>query len=284
MNYRHAYHAGNFADVVKHWVVSRILQHLKLKDAAFFCLDTHAGAGSYDLTHEEPGRTGEWRSGIGRLLAATPPAETASLLATYLEVVRALQPAGAKQLTAYPGSPELMLRLMRRRDMLSLCELHPDDARLLQRRYQDEPRVRVNAGDGWKALLAQVPPAQRRGLVLIDPPFERPDEFETMADRLLAAHRRWDKGCYVLWYPGKDSSKVRVFHNRLSTSGIRKVLQMGLHVDDGSTAPGLSACGLIVVNPPWTFEQEARSVLPFLAETLAQSTNAGWNCCWLVPE
>src|SRR5262249_49983279 len=222
MNYRHAFHAGNFADVFKHAVLVRILVHLREKPAAFRVIDTHAGSGVYDLGGTEAGKTLEWRDGIERLRCAKLNDAVAALLASSLDAVAALNPGSA--LTAYPGSPKLVQSLIRKQDRLIACELEPEAAAALKLALRRDPRAKAIAIDGWTALTAYVPPKERRGLVLIDPPFEQPNEFSSLAQGLTAAHRKWPTGLYLLWYPIKDQAEVATFIRTLSRSGIGKML------------------------------------------------------------
>ena len=289
MNYRHAYHAGNFADVVKHAVLCRILVHLRDKPAPFRIIDTHAGAGVYDLAGLEAGKTGEWRRGIGRLLGedavpilAALPAEARSLLAPYLDAVAALNPSG--RLSRYPGSPALALTLLRRQDRLIACELVPNAAAALARRLHGDPRAKALAIDGWTALAAYVPPVERRGVVLIDPPFEQPDEFSRLSQGLSAAHRKWPTGLYLLWYPIKDSAEVARFARALVRSRIAKMLRVELILPTAGSDTGLRGSGLIAVNPPWTLHGELKLVLPVLAEVLSRGAASSVTLDWLAGE
>jgi 23S rRNA (adenine2030-N6)-methyltransferase len=279
MNYRHAFHAGNFADVVKHAVLVRMLVHLRRKPAAFRVIDTHAGAGRYDLLGPEAARSGEWREGIGRLLAA-PLAEPArELLAPYLDAVAALNPAsfpGAKSpgaLSAYPGSPALVRAFLRPQDRLIACELEPNAATALGRYLHWDRRSKAVAIDGWTALNAYVPPPERRGLVLIDPPFEDAGDFPRLAHDLAAAHQKWASGSYL---------------------GIAKMLRLELDVAAPARRPGppgdaaapgaLAACGLIVVNPPWTLAEELQILLPALAAAMSGGAGGAHRVDWLTTE
>jgi 23S rRNA (adenine2030-N6)-methyltransferase len=230
MNYRHAYHAGNFADVFKHAVLCRVLAHLRAKPAAFRVIDTHAGAGLYDLAGPEASRSGEWRQGIARLLDASIAPDIRMLLAPYLDAVKALNAGG--RLTIYPGSPALVRAWLRAQDRLVACELEPNTAAVLTRNLRGDRRVRVVAIDGWTALTAYVPPKERRGLVLVDPPFEQPDEFTRLADRLALAHRKWATGLYVLWYPIKDRRACESFGRQLARSSIGKILRAELLIEN----------------------------------------------------
>lgn len=286
MNYRHAYHAGNFADVVKHAIFCRVLTHLRDKPAAFRVIDTHAGAGYYDLAGPEAGKTKEWESGIGRLLAAEVGPQVAALLTPYLDAVKALNPAG--DLSTYPGSPKLAQTLLRRQDRLIACEMERNAAAALQHNLRGDSRCKAIAIDGWTALTAYVPPAERRGVVLIDPPFEQPDEFARLAERLAAAHRKWPTGTYLLWYPIKDDAEVAGFVRLLARSGIAKMLRAELNVPvTGASSildTGLRGSGLIAVNPPWTLYGELEALLPVLAKVLSRGAPGTMTLHWLAGE
>ena len=282
MNYRHAYHAGNFADVVKHAVLCRVLTYLREKPAAFRVIDTHAGAGMHDLTGTEASRTAEWRDGIGRLLAAPLDAEIRALLAPYLDAVAACNPAD--RLTTYPGSPALVRSFLRRQDRLIACELEPHAARALARNLHGDVRVKTIEIDGWTALSAYVPPKERRGVVLVDPPFEQPDDFTRLAQGLETAHRKWPTGIYLLWYPIKEPAEVTGFARRLVRSGIAKILRVELVVAPGADTTKLQGCGLVIVNPPWTLENELARLLPALAAVLSRDGKGGVKLDWLAGE
>lgn len=282
MNYRHAYHAGNFADVVKHVVLTRLLEYLKQKDKAFRVVDTHAGIGRYDLSSVEAQKTGEWQGGIGRLIDASFDAGAGALLAPYLEAVRSLNPVdGVKK---YPGSPLLARHLLRKQDRLSAIELHPKDAARLKAEFAGDFQVRVMELDGWLALGAHLPPKEKRGLVLIDPPFEEEGEFGRLVDGLIRAHRRWPGGIYALWYPVKDRKAVIAFRKALKQSGIPKILDIEFEIRPASLEPSLDGSGMVVVNPPFTLEGELRTVLPALHKLLAVEKPAYWSLEWLAGE
>lgn len=282
MNYRHAYHAGNFADVFKHVVLTRLVEYLKGKDKAFRVIDTHAGAGLYDLSSESAKKTGEWRGGIGRMIEAEPDAAALPLLKPYLDAVKSANPDGGMR--RYPGSPLIVRRLLRAQDRLSAIEFHPQDASALKALFAGDRQVRVTRLDGWLALGAHVPPKEKRGLVLVDPPFEEEGEFLRLADRFQAAYRRWPGGIYALWYPLKDGAAAGRFREALATSGIPRILNTGFAVRGPTAQSRLAACGLVVVNPPFTFEGEMRVLLPALIEVLAEDTGAGWSLEWLARE
>jgi 23S rRNA (adenine2030-N6)-methyltransferase len=282
MNYRHAYHAGNFADVVKHAVLARIVEYLKLKEKAFRVIDTHAGIGLYDLSAEEAQKTGEWQDGIGRLVDATLKPEIANLLNPLLGAVHAMNPGGG--LRFYPGSPLIVRHLLRKQDRLSAIELHPADAALLSERFAGDFQARVIELDGWLALGAHLPPKEKRGLVLIDPPFEQEGEFDRLVDGLVRAHRRWPGGIFALWYPLKDRAAVNRFRAGLVETGIPKVLDIRFEVRSPSPEPRLDGTGMIVVNPPYPLEAELRTLLPALKTLLAESPHAKWAVEWLAGE
>lgn len=282
MNYRHAYHAGNFADVVKHVALSRLVEYLKLKDKAFRITDTHAGIGLYDLSSDEAQKTGEWHGGIGRLLDADLSAEAVGLLAPYLDAVKAVNPTGA--IERYPGSPLIVRHLLRPQDRLSAIELHPQDFGLLRDLFAGDFQVRTMELDGWLALGAHLPPKEKRGLVLVDPPFEQAGEFDRLVDGLARAHRRWPGGIYALWYPVKNRTAVAEFRAALREVGIPKILDVVFEIR-GASAEGLfDGTGLIVVNPPFVFENEMRIILPELMKTLGEGPKARWSLEWLAGE
>jgi 23S rRNA (adenine2030-N6)-methyltransferase len=279
MNYRHAYHAGNFADVVKHIILTRIVLYLQRKEQAFRVLDTHAGIGRYDLTGTEAGKTGEWVSGIGRLMGAELDAPVAELLTPYLDIIRAENADG--QMRHYPGSPLIVRHLLRKQDRLSALELHPQDARLLAEVFEGDFQTRVTELDGWLALGAHLPPKEKRGLVLIDPPFEIGGEFDRLVDGLTRAHKRFSGGTFALWYPVKDLLQVRRFTEMLSETGIPKILRTELMIRAPSSEPKLDGTGMIIVNPPFTLEAELQTILPALSKTLSDHPNAGFKVDWI---
>ncbi|UVK37979.1 23S rRNA (adenine(2030)-N(6))-methyltransferase RlmJ [Mesorhizobium sp. AR10] len=282
MNYRHAYHAGNFADVVKHVVLSRLLEYLKQKDKAFRVIDTHAGIGRYDLSSTEAEKTGEWQGGIGRLVDAALGKPAAALLAPYLDAVRSLNPEGGVQ--KYPGSPLIARHLMRKQDRLSAIELHPKDVAKLKTLFASDFQTRVIELNGWLALGAHLPPKEKRGLVLIDPPFEEEGEFERMVDGLQRAHKRWPGGIYALWYPIKDRKAIIAFRKALKQSGIPRLLDIEFEIRPASREPSLDGSGMLVVNPPFTLEGELRTLLPTLHRLLALEKPAHWSLEWLAGE
>jgi 23S rRNA (adenine2030-N6)-methyltransferase len=282
MNYSHGFHAGNFADVVKHAVLARILVHLKRKPAAFRVIDTHAGAGRYDLGGAEASRTGEWQEGIGRLRAASLDAAPAHLLAPYLDVVARLNPSGEP--TCYPGSPLIIRTHLRPQDRLIACELEPNAATALARNLAGDDRVKAVTIDGWTALKAYVPPKERRGLVLIDPAFEQADEFAALPDRLVRAHRKWPGGTYLLWYPIKRRREPDALARQLARSGIGKILRAELTTAPLDPDGRLAGSGLVIINPPWMLHDELSIMLPALAAILGRSGKPAIALDWLKGE
>jgi 23S rRNA (adenine2030-N6)-methyltransferase len=273
MNYRHAFHAGSFADVVKHAVLAALVERLKQKETAFRVIDTHAGAGFYDLTGDEAARTGEWREGIGRLYDLDLDPAVAASLSPYLDAVRTANGGGT--LRRYPGSPWIVRHLLRRQDRLTVTELHPEAAKTLAGYFAGDRQVKVIALDGWLALGSFVPPKERRGLVLVDPPYEARDEFDQLADRFGEAYRRWPTGIYTLWYPVKNLVAVDKLRLTLAASGIRRLLRAELTVCNRSTADRFNGAGLILCNAPWQFEAALEAILTGLCPILAEGPGAG---------
>jgi 23S rRNA (adenine2030-N6)-methyltransferase len=263
MNYRHAYHAGNFADVLKHALLCWIVRYLQQKEAPLALIDTHAGAGVYDLTAPEAAKTGEAKDGILRLLART---DAPAALTPYLDLVRAINKTEPDP-RLYPGSPALMTALARANDRTVAVELHPEDAAGLKETLKAKPRLQIVTGDGYRTLLKQVPPPEKRGIVLIDPPFEAPDEFEQLAKAFIAAHRKWPTGVYMLWFPIKHPDDAARFTAELMNAVVPRLTLIAFDV---ARPEGLSAAGLVLCNAPYTLEAEWRDTLPWLAKTLAQ--------------
>lgn len=278
MNYRHSFHAGNFADVIKHTVLMRVLAHLTLKETPFRVIDTHAGAGFYDLKGEEASRTGEWVEGIARLEKARLSAGAEAVLAPYREALRVLAPLG----DIYPGSPALIRHALRAEDRASFNELHPETCHALRRALGRDDRIVINEIDGYLAWKAQVPPRERRGLVLVDPPFEKEDEFDRMAETFSEMGRKWPTGTAMLWYPIKNLAAVSRFETALAVSGFSKLLVIELHVDRAEAAGPLAACGLAIANPPWKLAEEMAALLPELSKLLARRHTARWRADWLI--
>ncbi len=278
MNYRHIFHAGNFADVVKHVVLALVLERLGAKPTPYFVYDSHAGIGRYDLTSPQAQRTGEAQSGIIRVLAASGAPVA---LGAYLAAVAASNPGGGCRW--YPGSPALTKALMRSGDRLVLAEAHPEDAAALRRTFTGCAQVAVHHQDGWLGLKAHVPPREKRGLVLIDPPYEDADEAARLVEGLTLAHRRWPTGIYALWYPIKDRAWVWRLHEALGATGISRILSVELTRNAEDDWQRLNGCGLILVNPPWQLEDAVSEALVWLHGVLGNG-GGGTRVSWLVPE
>lgn len=292
MNYRHAFHAGNFADVLKHLVLTLVLTHMTKKAAALRVIDTHAGCGLYDLSGAEAEKTGEWREGIGRLLAARAslPDAAARVLAPYLDLLEsdyaaAADAGGQPRLTRYPGSPLIARRLLRAGDAMVVNELHPDDREKLAELFHRDRQTKVMALDGYTALKALLPPKERRGVVLVDPPFEVAGEFERLAGAVREAHKRFASGVLILWYPIKARGDVDRFYERLAQAGLAKAFAAELQVAALDTpAKGLVATGVVVVNPPYTLAGDLEQVLPCLAGVLGGNEAARGSIRWIAEE
>ena len=273
MNYRHAFHAGGFADVIKHIVLVRMLTYLQDKQAAFRVIDTHAGAGVYDLAGDEARRGGEWLTGIARVMQARFSETVLPLVTPYLDIVRAFNPPA--QLKAYPGSPLIARALLRPQDRLTACEVEPKARKHLIAALRRDTQARVVDLDGWTALPAFVPPKERRGLVLIDPPYEDKDEFTRLADGFTEAFSKWPTGSYLLWYPAKsrratDALARHVAEVAASGATPGKCLRLEFSAAPQAADSALVSAGLLLVNPPWMLMGELKDILPELEKPLGQ--------------
>jgi 23S rRNA (adenine2030-N6)-methyltransferase len=287
MNYRHAYHAGNHADVLKHIVLGRLLEHLKKKDKPFRVFDLHAGIGVYDLTANEATKTGEWVDGVGRFyneeglpFALSDQAE--ELIAPWRAAIAAVNSPGP--LRFYPGSPELAAHLLRPLDRLMLNELHPEDFANLRVTYGRDRRVTLTELDAAVAIKAQLPPPERRGLVLIDPPYEALDELERNIRALRNGLDRFATGQFCLWYPVTGDGLSDALVARIDALGIPRTLQVEMTTRAITRDGGLAGSGLILVNPPWMLDREVEQLLPELRGRLAQSAEARSRVQWLRAE
>jgi 23S rRNA (adenine2030-N6)-methyltransferase len=258
VNYRHAFHAGNFADCVKHALLVALLRALRAKPKPFAVLDTHAGIGTYDLSAPEPARTGEWRDGIARVMDSD-----AGALADYVALVRQ---AGFP--ASYPGSPALIRSLMRPEDRLLLCELHPEDHATLKARFRRDAQVAVHKRDAYESLAALTPFPERRGLVLIDPPFEQEGEFGRLAAGIATLRHRFRTGIVAAWYPVKHRTPVRAFHAALRDAAVADCIACELVLREPTDPTRLNGCGLLVANAPFGFEAEAGAILAALLARL----------------
>lgn len=273
MNYRHSYHAGNFADVFKHLMLTRIVEYLKRKDKAFRVIDTHAGSGSYVLSPREDGRA-EWQDGIARIAGGKLGGAADELAAPYFRAICG-DVTLPETLTGYPGSPLIVRRLLRSQDRLSACELHPEETLRLKALFAGDFQVRVMGLDGWLVPGAQLPPKEKRGLLFIDPPFEKPGEFDRLLEALAAADRRWPGGMVALWYPLKHQGEVAGFIEALRQSGLSDILRLEITIDRPADPPVLHGSGLIVRNAPFTLEEEAAILLPELVRLMERAPGLG---------
>ncbi|MBY8275783.1 23S rRNA (adenine(2030)-N(6))-methyltransferase RlmJ [Vibrio fluvialis] len=278
LSYRHSFHAGNHADVVKHIVQSLILSALQQKDKPFVYHDTHSGVGRYDLTHEWSEKTGEYKQGIARLWQQTEVPED---IHSYLDAIKALNDDG--ELRYYPGSPRVARAHLRSHDRMVLTELHPSDYPLLEQEFHRDRQVAIFKEDGFARLKASLPPKERRGLVLIDPPYELAKEYRDVVQAIAQSYKRWATGIYAIWYPVVNRCDIEDMIEGLQGLGIRKILQIELGVSPDTNERGMTASGMIVINPPWKLESQMQSILPFLKEAIAPATGH-YKVDWIVPE
>jgi 23S rRNA (adenine2030-N6)-methyltransferase len=287
MNYRHAYHAGNHADVLKHAVLAAALERLKAKPKPFRFIDAHAGVGLYRLDSDEAARTGEWQSGVGRLYSedGTPlplPAAAEAALAPWREAVARANAGG--RLAAYPGSPWLAQQVLRPHDRLTLNELHPEDVERLRETMHGDRRVAITALDAVAAVKAALPPPERRGLVLIDPPYEKTDEAERAVAAVREGLKRFATGVFLVWYPITGDDVAGRVVSGLKALAVPGTLSVSLTVRQPEPGGGLAGSGVVGINPPWRLDETLAALLPPLAGRLGQTAGAGWSCNWLVPE
>lgn len=282
MNYRHAYHAGNFGDVLKHATLALVIEHLKQKPAPFRVIDTHAGVGLYELDNGPAEKTEEWRQGIGRLYgpdAKPPPKELVPLLAPYFAAVTAENAPG--ELRRYPGSPRLARTLMRQQDRLIVNELHPQDGLALKELFARDAQTKVLQLDGWIALKSLLPPKERRGVILVDPPYEQPGELERLAKGLREATSRFPTGIYLLWYPIKDPRVIETFHKAVTALNLQKLLVAELMIRRPRDVTRLNGTGLLMLNPPYRLDGMLAALLPFFASRLGEGPDASHRLIWL---
>ncbi|CCN38148.1 putative Protein involved in catabolism of external DNA [Vibrio nigripulchritudo SO65] len=278
LSYRHSFHAGNHADVVKHIVQSLILNALNQKEKPYVYHDTHSGVGRYDLTHEWSEKTGEYKQGIARLWQADNLPEE---IQSYLEAIQSLNQD--KTLRYYPGSPRVARAHIRSQDRMVLTELHPSDHPLLEQEFHRDRQVSIFKEDGFKRLKASLPPKERRGLVLIDPPYELSHEYRDVVNAIAQAHKRWATGIYAIWYPVVNRHDIDDMLTGLEKLGIRKILQIELGVSADTNERGMTASGMIVINPPWKLESQMNEILPILKEAIAP-VSGHFKVEWVVPE
>ncbi|HFG1851957.1 23S rRNA (adenine(2030)-N(6))-methyltransferase RlmJ [Vibrio cholerae] len=278
LSYRHSFHAGNHADVLKHIVQSLILNSLQQKEKPFVYHDTHSGVGRYDLTHEWSEKTGEYKQGIARVWQQDNiPAE----LDSYLDAIRQLNQG--ETLRYYPGSPRVARAHLREQDRMVLTELHPSDYPLLEQEFHRDRQVSIYKEDGFARLKASLPPQERRGLVLIDPPYELAKEYRDVVRAIAQSYKRWATGIYAIWYAVVNRCDIDDMLEGLQGLEIRKILQIELGVAPDTNERGMTASGMIVINPPWTLESQMQTILPFLKQAIAPATGH-YKVEWVVPE
>ncbi|WP_026603074.1 23S rRNA (adenine(2030)-N(6))-methyltransferase RlmJ [Methylomonas sp. 11b] len=278
LSYRHGFHAGNFADVLKHSLLTLAINTLKQKDKPFVYIDTHAGAGKYSFKSEFAQKTGEYQQGIAKLWDSqdAPPE-----LKDYLSAVRAENTG--RQLVRYPGSPQLVKRLVRAQDRLVLSELHSSDVEALQQLFAGDKQVAVAKEDGLQNLSKKLPPIQKRGLILIDPSYEMRDEYKKIVAALTTAHKHFATGIYALWYPVIDRAATENFMRQLAQTGIPRQLRIEHCIADDGPGRGMTGSGMLFINPPWQLDSQAEALLPWLNQALADSKGY-WKVEWQVPE
>jgi 23S rRNA (adenine2030-N6)-methyltransferase len=280
LSYRHGFHAGNAADVLKHSVLTLAVSALKQKDKPFVYIDTHAGAGTYNLQSAYAEKTGEYRDGVGRLWEVknkdAPPAVT-----VYLALLHDLNRNG--RLQTYPGSPQLVRRLLRPQDRMQLSELHGSDFILLRNLFADDRKVQVYEEDGLDKLKAKLPPLERRALVLIDPSYEVKSDYFRIAETLADAYRRFATGVYCLWYPVIERRAAEKLLDRIKDTGIRRQLRIEFCWAEDTRGIGMTGCGMLLVNPPWQLDEHVAELLPWLNRTLGGAAGS-WRFEWQVGE
>ncbi|MDG2947418.1 23S rRNA (adenine(2030)-N(6))-methyltransferase RlmJ [Bisgaard Taxon 10/6] len=280
LSYRHSFHAGNHADVLKHIVLMLIIENLQLKEKGFYYLDTHAGVGRYRLFGDEAEKTAEFEEGIARLWERDdlPPE-----VKRYVDQIKRLN-YGGKALRYYAGSPLIAAQLLRPQDRALLTELHPSDFPLLRNNFKEYANVVTKRDDGFQQLKATLPPKERRGLVLIDPPYELKEDYDLVVQAVEEGYKRFATGVYAVWYPVVLRQQTKRIVRGLERSGIRKILQIELAVRPDSDQRGMTASGMIVINPPWQLETQMKSILPYLTEVLVPSGTGKWSLNWITPE
>lgn len=279
LSYRHSFHAGNFADVLKHIVQLLIIESLQQKEKGFLYLDTHAGAGLYSLQSFEAEKTAEFEQGVGYLWQRQDLLETVKY---YLDQVAKVN--SQQKLRFYPGSPLLAANLLRPQDRAILTELHPSDYPLLRKNMQLYKNVQVKRDDGFQQLKAVLPPKERRGFILIDPPYELKEDYQLVVDAIVEGYKRFATGTYAIWYPVVLRQQIKKMVRALEETQIRKILQIELGIRPDTAQRGMTASGMIVINPPWKLEAQMKAILPYLTNVLAPDGSGHWDLHWITPE
>ncbi|WLT07065.1 23S rRNA (adenine(2030)-N(6))-methyltransferase RlmJ [Gilliamella apis] len=279
LSYRHSYHAGNHADVLKHIVLTLCINSLKEKEKPFLYLDTHSGAGRYLLQSEHSEKTGEYLSGINLIWQQS---ETPELLNTYLSVLKRYNPFD--NLKYYLGSPLIAKQLLREQDKINLTELHPTDYPLLRQEFSKDKRARVLREDGFSQLKSKLPPESRRGIVLIDPSYEIKDDYQKIPKALLEAYKRFATGIYLIWYPVVSRTQTQKMIDEIVNLGIKKISQFEFAIKPDNNQKGMTASGMVVINPPWKLQQQMQTIMPWLKNTLDTEKTGNYLIKELVPE
>lgn len=279
LSYRHSYHAGNYADVLKHTVLTSILDYFLQKDKAFCYLDTHSGCGAYQLDSTQALKTGEFEGGIGRLWGMQNLPEPVS---RYLDQVKAFNGGGS--LLLYPGSPMICNQMRRDDDRMFLFELHSNEFTNMRGNFSGDRRIKMANSDGLQGLIANMPPKERRGFVLIDPSYEIKTEYDDVVEALISAYRRFATGTYALWYPVVKRTLITKMERELKASGIKNIQLFELGIEADKQERGMTSTGMIVINAPWTLQKEMQQSLPFLAETLGINGEGFYRIETLVAE
>ncbi|UAX42157.1 23S rRNA (adenine(2030)-N(6))-methyltransferase RlmJ [Pasteurella canis] len=280
LSYRHSFHAGNHADVLKHIVLMLIIENFQLKEKGFYYLDTHAGVGRYRLFSEEAEKTAEFEEGIGRLWQRDDLPEE---ITRYIQLIKKFN-YGGKELRYYAGSPLIAATMLRPQDRALLTELHPSDFPLLRNNFKEFKNVTSKRENGFQQLKATLPPKERRGLILIDPPYELKEDYDLVVQAVEDGYKRFATGTYAIWYPVVLRQQIKRMLRHFENTGIRKILQIELAVRPDSEQRGMTASGMIVINPPWTLEQQMKKILPYLTQTLVPEGTGNWSVKWVVPE
>ncbi|HDR1055128.1 TPA: 23S rRNA (adenine(2030)-N(6))-methyltransferase RlmJ [Pasteurella multocida] len=280
LSYRHSFHAGNHADVLKHLVLMLIIENLQQKEKGFYYLDTHAGVGRYRLFSEEAEKTTEFEQGIARLWQRDDLPEE---VARYIKLIKQVN-YGGKALRYYAGSPLIAAKMLRPQDRALLTELHPSDFPLLRNNFKEFDNVTTKRDNGFQQLKATLPPKERRGLVLIDPPYELKEDYDLVVNAIEEGYKRFATGIYAIWYPVVLRQQTKRILKGLEKTGIRKILQIELAVRPDSDQRGMTASGMIVINPPWTLTQQMQNILPYLTDVLVPEGTGSWTVKWITPE
>ncbi|EPE66189.1 23S rRNA (adenine(2030)-N(6))-methyltransferase RlmJ [Pasteurella multocida] len=280
LSYRHSFHAGNHADVLKHLVLMLIIENLQQKEKGFYYLDTHAGVGRYRLFSEEAEKTAEFEQGIARLWQRDDLPEE---VARYIKLIKQVN-YGGKALRYYAGSPLIAAKMLRPQDRALLTELHPSDYPLLRNNFKEFDNVTTKRYNGFQQLKATLPPKERRGLVLIDPPYELKEDYDLVVNAIEEGYKRFATGIYAIWYPVVLRQQTKRILKGLEKTGIRKILQIELAVRPDSDQRGMTASGMIVINPPWTLTQQMQNILPYLTNVLVPEGTGSWTVKWITPE